>query len=564
MGVDRKAAAGVLREIAEMLELHGANPYRVRAYGNAARAVERVEGTLEELVASGEILEVKGIGRGTAGVLSELLEGRVPSALAELDDKTPAGVKELLGVPGLGPKKVRSLWRELELTSLGELEYACRENRLVELSGFGLKSQQRLLESLEFLQPSRDRRLVHQAWRTAEEVSGLLTGALQVELAGELRRGCETVGGLDLVAVGGGGPTVDELIQSHVEGLELEMDSVWSASTVDGSLLRVIEATRENVGAVLAWATGSAEHVATLQRRADSAGLRLERDGLWSGSQMVPCPDEESLYEALGCRWVPPELREDGSEVELAASSGIPDLLQADELRGVLHNHTVDSDGSASLEEMAAAAGRRRGWSFIGVADHSPAAHYANGLTADRLRDQWTRIDEANRDSQIRIIKGLEADILTDGRLDIPEGCEAGLEYVVASVHSAFSLPEEVQTERIVTAVRHPACRVLGHPTGRLLLARPGYAVDLERVLAECAEHGVAVEINASPYRLDLDSQWARRALELGITLAINPDAHSVEGLDDVRWGVSVARRAGATASHVLNCEDIEEWVRRG
>jgi DNA polymerase (family 10) len=557
--VDRKAAAGVLKQIAALLELHEENPHRVRAFSNAARAVEGIEGELAELVESGAILEVKGIGRGTAGVLAEILEGNTPAALVELNEKTPGGVKDLLGVSGLGPKKVRALWRQLDITNLGELEYACRENRLVELSGFGLKSQQRVLESLQFLQRARERRLVHQAWRTADEISALIEDAAKVEVAGQLRRGCETVGELDLV-VGGDGAELAELLRSHVEDLELDANSAWSGSTVDGLRFRMWTATPDTYGVVAVWATGSEEHLAALSARAEAMGHRLALDGLWSGARPVPCPDEQSLYEALGCQWVPPELREEGSEVELAAQGVIPDLVCEDDLRGVLHNHTLDSDGSASVEEMAAAAARHE-WSFLGIADHSPAAHYANGLSADRLRQQWARIDASSRETGPRVVKGLEADILADGGLDIPEGCEAGLEYVVASIHSGFRLSEEAQTERIAQAVRHPACRVLGHPTGRLLLARPGCAVDLERILAECAEHGVAAEINASPYRLDLDARWARRAIELGVALVISPDAHSVEGLDDTRWGVSVARRAGATADNLVNCRDIEEWI---
>ncbi len=230
---------------------------------------------------------------------------------------------------------------------------------------------------------------------------------------------------------------------------------------------------------------------------------------------------------------------------------------------GALHNHTSDSDGLATLVEMAASAAAL-GLRFLGIADHSPAASYANGLDAARLREQWRRIDELNADGgPLRLVKGLEADILSDGSLDIPEGCEAGLEYVVASVHSGFRLDEEAQTARILRAVAHPACRVLGHPTGRLLLARPGYAVDLERVLAACAEHGVAVEINASPYRLDLDWRWARRALELGLKLAVNPDAHAADGIADLRWGLAVARKAGATAADLVNCAPIEDFLAR-
>jgi DNA polymerase (family 10) len=268
------------------------------------------------------------------------------------------------------------------------------------------------------------------------------------------------------------------------------------------------------------------------------------------------------MYEIAGCQWVPPELREGENEIHMAATGALPKLPTGDDILGALHNHTTDSDGAATLEEMAGAA-RKRGWSFFGVADHSPVAAYANGVSGDRLRAQWRRIDELNvSQSPFRVVKGIEADILSDGSLDIPEGCEEGLEYVVASVHSAFRLTEEDQTERLIRAVSHPACRILGHPTGRLLLARPGYAVDLERVLTACVEHGVAVEINASPYRLDLEWHWARRAIGLGLKLVINPDAHSTDGLDDVRWGLGVARKAGATAADLVNCAPIEEFLR--
>jgi DNA polymerase (family 10) len=290
-------------------------------------------------------------------------------------------------------------------------------------------------------------------------------------------------------------------------------------------------------------------------------GLRLREDGLWLGDDRVWCEGEMAFYEALGCWWIPPELREDGDEVGMAAEGSLPALVMMDDLLGALHNHTTDSDGAASVETMAVAA-RERGWSFFGVADHSPAARYANGVDAERLRRQWRRIDELNNaDGMPRVVKGLEADVLPDGGLDIPEGCEAGLEYVVASVHSRFRMTREEQTQRLVKAVAHPACRVLGHPTGRLLLARPGYEEDLERVLSACAEHRVAVEINASPYRLDVGWRWARRALEMGVRLVVNPDAHSPEGLDDLRWGVAVARKAGATRQDLVNCADIEEFL---
>jgi DNA polymerase (family 10) len=377
-----------------------------------------------------------------------------------------------------------------------------------------------------------------------------------------VRRQTETVGSLDLVVTTGDKAAVAREIADLVGRVEEKEQGILEGVTEDGFAVRVWVATGSESAGALLRSTGSDEHMRRVAARTDAAGLNIDERGLWRNGAPIECSDESAIYHALGCQWVPPELREGEDELDRAAAGTLPDLVGPEDLLGALHNHTTDSDGAASVEEMAEAA-RSLGWSFFGVADHSPVASYANGVSADRLRDQWRRIDELNaRDSSIRIIKGIEADILTDGTLDIPEGCEEGLDYVVASVHSAFRLTEEAQTERIIRAVSHPACRVLGHPTGRLLLARPGYSVDLEKVLAACVEHRVAVEINASPYRLDLDWRWARRALALGLKLIINPDAHSTEGLEDVRWGLAVARKAGATAADLINCADIEGFLR--
>jgi DNA polymerase (family 10) len=565
MTLDTKSASRALRKIASLLEVHGENPHRVRAFANAARAVEGIDGDLEAMVTSGDILETRGIGKGTAAVLTELADGLRPSVLVDLEEKTPEGVRSLLHIPGLGPKKVRSLWRDLEVTSPGELEYACRENRLVELPGFGAKSQQRLLEAAAFHRTTRERWLVHQAWAVAgsfKEDLCAVPGIARVEIAGELRRLCDTVEILDVVVVADE-VVLEKALRNVCVDVKRVAGRLWQGRVTDGFPVRVRVTSEDQAGVALAFATGSMDHVEGLCARAANEGLRLDEDGLWSGAEPVTNGDEQRFYERLGCRWVAPELRENGDEVHQAAAGALPVLIEMDDVRGVLHNHTRDSDGMASIEMMGRAADDH-GWSFLGIADHSPAAHYANGLSAQRLKEQWRRIDAFNATApRLRIVKGLEADILGDGRLDIPDGCESGLEYVVASVHSSFRLDPDQQTERILTAVRHPACRVLGHPTGRLLLARPPYAVDLERILAACAECGVAVEINASPYRLDLDWRWARRAIELGVSLIINPDAHSIEGLDDVRWGLGVARKAGATPEHLVNCGDIDEWLNR-
>lgn len=558
MSVDRKRAAKALRRIAQLLEVHGENPFRIRAFASAARVVERLEGDLEAQVRSGEVQHLRGIGKGTAGVLAELVEGRQPAILAELMERTPPGVLDLLEVRGLGPKRVRTLWQELGVTTPGELQYACLENRLVELPGFGPATQGRLLEAAGFLLEASGRWLMDAAWSRARKVLQIVEGAstvLDVQPAGELRRGCEIVAGIELVVSAAGETTAAELARLVPLSRD-ETPGWWRVEGETGPPVRLLIADPAVFGAELLYATGSEAHLGELERRAAAGGLQLSRLGLRSEGEGVAGAGEEEIYARLGCAWIPPELREGEGEIERAASGGLPRLVRLEDLRGALHNHTTYSDGTASVEEMAAAA-MARGWSYLGLADHSPAAHYANGLDARRLRDQWERIEAWNeRHPEMRLLKGIEADILSDGRLDMPEGTEEGLDYVVASVHGGFRLSKEAQTERILSAVRYPACRVLGHPTGRLLLARPPYEVDLERILAECAGRGVMVEINANAHRLDLDWRMTRRALELGVRIIINPDAHAVDGLDDVRWGITVARKAGARPGDIVNTLD--------
>jgi len=554
--MDRKSAAKTLREIGRLMEVAGENPYRVRAFHGASRAVERAEGDFEELVASGRILDLKGVGKGTAAVLEDLVAGTRPQILLEIEEQVPAGVREMLTLPGLGPKKVRTIWQDLGAESPGELEYACRENRLVELKGFGPASQASVLEALKFYNKARERRLLHQALKRAEALKMDLLERPEVSavrVAGELRRWSETVGALTLVIAledAGDAPGV----AGSLGNAETAVEGRWLVRPDDDIPVELWFTPPFGDTDALIRATGSEDFVEALELHASELANRCD---LFKGV------DEHAVFENLGLPWVPPELRRDAESLAVARAGGIPELVEPEDFRGALHNHTNDSDGAASLEEMAVAAADR-GWRFFGVADHSPAAFYANGVDADRLREQWTRADAWNAANPgLRIVKGLEADILPDGRLDVPDGCEEGLEYVVASVHSSFRLSEEDQTRRIIAAVKHPACRVLGHPTGRLLLARSGYAVDLDRVFEACSEHGVAVEINASPYRLDLDARWARRALAQGLKLVVNPDARFIAGLDDVRWGLAVARSAGATKDDLVNCMDIDDFLSR-
>ncbi|MEJ2188872.1 MAG: helix-hairpin-helix domain-containing protein, partial [Acidobacteriota bacterium] len=459
MTLDRRTAGRTLRRIADLLEVNGGNVHRVRACANAARAVERAEGDLSELVASGEVLRLRGVGRGTAAVLEELAAGNQPAALEELLARTPSGVQELLTVPGLGPKKVRSLWRDLGVAGVGELEYACRENRLIELPGFGVKTQERLLEALSFAKKSRARRLLHDAWAGAADLKTMLEERLadevRVDVAGELRRRCETVGSFELVVTSANEEEVGRVLGQVVESATHSGPGTWDGETEGGFPVRVRVARPAEASAALLWMTGSAGHLRALTERAAAMGLSLREDGLWHGEERIGGDGEIAIYEALGCWWIPPELREDGDEVAAAVGGPALELVTIDDLLGALHNHTTDSDGAASVRDMAFAA-RARGWSFFGVADHSPTARYANGVDAERLRRQWEEIDDINaEEGMLRVVKGLEADILPDGSLDIPRGCADGLEYVVASVHTSFKMAPEEQTRRLVKAAEH-------------------------------------------------------------------------------------------------------------
>lgn len=556
MALDRKSASKVLGRIAALLEVHGSNPHRVRAMTNAARAVSRFEGNLDDALESGELESVRGIGKSTLQILGALAEGEEPVALTDLTDRTPDGLEEILGLPGIGPKRVRQLWQKLDVTNLGELEYACRENRLIDLEGFGTKTQEKVLEAIGFARQNLDRYLLSTATLEGYRIRSLVAAVGEVsgvEVVGQVRRGCETVSEIKLVVAADRSDAVRETLGEVLVDVT-RMDGTWIRGRSDASLpvsVRIVP-EREFAAAIFV-ETGSQDHIAEIDRRLLACGVERSGLTLFRGGSAIAWEDETSAYGLIGHESIPPELREGAGEIEHAVPGGRQELVSATDLLGALHNHTTYSDGVGSLEEMAQMAASL-GWRYIGIADHSAVAVYANGLDSDRLRQQMAEIDRLNaKQSKVRVLKGLEADILTDGTLDVPEECVSDLDYVVASVHSVFSLTQADQTERILRAVRHPACSVLGHPTGRLLLARPGYAVDLDAVLRECAKNGVAAEINASPYRLDLDWRWARRALELGIKLVINPDAHSPEGLHDVRWGLAVARKAGAVASDLLN-----------
>ena len=564
--MDAKEVAGVLREMAVLLELTGANPFRARAFANAARSIDSLPEDLAVLLAEGRLDRVRGIGKGIVRAVHELWETDAFADLETLRASVPAGLFDLLKIPGLGPKKVRALWQDLGITSLGDLETAAREDRLREVAGFGPAAKEKTLAGIAQLRSYSGRFLCPVAMRTAEALLARLreSGAVRsVTACGELRRRTETVAGIELVAAVASGEeeTALAMFAAVPEVAHLvERDDRRASVITGGGIPAELVAVREDEYAfAVCHATGSDAHGARLAEHASRVGLTLSERRLERQGQPLAAGTEEEVYAHLGLDWIPPELREDRGEIEAASAEALPELLTDTDLCGVFHVHTTASDGHASLAEMVQGA-RERGWDYLGVSDHSVSAFYASGLDLERIREQHREMRELARAFPgFTIFKGIESDILADGALDYDDEVLAEFDFVIASVHSRFRMPRAEMTERILTAIRHPAVAMLGHPTGRLLLTREAYAVDLEPVLAEAGRLGVAVELNANPQRLDLDWRQLPSAIAQGALIAICPDAHDVAGYDDTYLGVAAARKGWLTSENVLNCRSAEE-----
>jgi DNA polymerase (family 10) len=564
--IHRSQIAAILREVADLLELRGENPFRCRAYANGARAIEGMAEDPQDLYEAGTLGEVRGIGPGlVAGIAEIVLTGSL-ALLAELRAEFPAGVQDLLRIPGLGPKRLRVLLQQLQVDSPAALERACREGRVAALPGFGAKSQEKLLQGLASLQRYGERHLLPTARAAAGELAAHLRAhpaVGELEIAGSLRRSCETIGDLDLVVsvpLSDRDAVVAHFLAAPSVLQTIERGTTKAAAVVAGGVradLRLVEP--EEFAAALLHFTGSKEHNVELRSRAKSRGWTLNEYGLHEGERRLALASESAIYGQLGLAWIPPEAREGLGEIELAAGGPLPELVTYADLRGTLHVHTDWSDGIASLEAMALAA-EKLGWEYLGIADHSRAAAYARGLDPARVRQQWEAIDRWNAAGRRPwLFKGTECDILADGALDFDDELLLGFDYVVASVHSRFGLSREAMTARWVRAASHPCVTFLGHPTGRLLLVREPYDLDLDAVLEAARASGSIPELNANPHRLDLDWRQLRAWLAAGGTTSIHPDAHSPHGLTDVAFGIGIARKALAVPGQVLNCRSAEE-----
>ena len=550
-----KSIARRLKLTADLIELTGGNPFRARAFASGARAVERLDVPVDQLVAEGSLTEVQGIGKGLASDIGELIATGELAIAERLLQALPPGIPDVLRVRGLGVKKVRTLWNDAGVTSLDELEAAAASGRLAQLDGFGAKTVQNILASVEELRTYQGQAHLRDAYREAVVIREALRGAgLRADLAGAVRRQCNVVDTVDLVSTGS-----TEEIASALASLELAVetgaDDAIATATPLGLPVAVWKTDGMSYGRILFERTGSEAHLAAFR---EQFGEPADVD------------DENEVYRAVGLSPIPPPLREGMDELALAATGSLPELVTSQDLRGTVHNHTTWSDGAHTLRQMAEAA-RDRGLNYFGVCDHSRSLKIAHGLSIDQLAAQRNEVDALNEEYasngiDFRIFAGSEVDILTDGSMDYPNEVLSQLDLVVASVHTGFRMSVDEATARLVAAVSNPFVDVLGHPTGRLLLRRQGYPIDPEAVLDACAKHDVAVELNANPWRLDVDWTFLRAATERGVLVSINPDAHAMDGLDDTRWGVASAQKGGLTPAQSLTSKtanELAEWLTR-
>ncbi len=561
--------AGVLNELADLLEFQGANPFRVRAYRQAARTVEACPESLAERHGdpARPLTDLPGIGDDLAGKIGQLLDtGRI-DLLEQLRAELPPTVLDLLRVPGLGPKRAAQLYKELGIASLDQLREACESQRIRALKGFGAKTEETIAAGIAVAIQSQQRIL----WYEAEQIVVPLLRYLaehpaveRVEAAGSFRRGKDTVGDLDLPAVASDAAAVMDRLAAYpgVESVlargDTKMSVRYRGTQID---LRIVPA--ESFGAALQYFTGSKEHNIVLRHRAKQRGLKINEYGVFRDEQYIAGRTEDEVYAALGLPWIPPELREARREFEWADAGALPVLIATADLRGDLHAHTDWSDGLNTIAEMAEAA-RARGLSYLAITDHSQRVSMANGLDANRLRRQWDEIDRLNaRWADFKLLRGVEVDILERGGLDLPDDVLAQADWVVASVHYGQRQPREQITRRIVDALAHPAVCAIAHPTGRMLLRRDAYQVDLDAVFEAARTHGKLLELNAHPNRLDLDDLACAAAKARGVGIVVSSDAHNTDGLGVVRFGILQARRAGLTAADVANTAAWPELKRR-
>ena len=571
--MDKKDIIDLLERIGTMLEIKGENPFKVRAYYSGARTLQTMEEDLGEVIAAGRLGDIPGIGKA----LTEKIENLYTTGELEFYDKlvasVPSGLMDLLEVPGLGGKKIKALHEQLGIDSIESLTQACNAGKVAELKGFGEKTQEKILSGIKNREAYAARHLWWDARRVVDEILPELRALPQVEraeAAGSFRRGMETVGDLDFIVASSNPAPIMDWFTSMVGIAEVTAHGDTKASIrLEGGMqadLRVVPA--EQFYFALHHFTGSKDHNVRMRQKALSMGLSLSEWGLRPEEEKdasrqagtIVADSEEDVFKALGLNFVPPALREGMGEVEAAEKNELPDLLQYEDLKGCFHNHTTASDGRNSLEEIAEEADRR-GWAYLGIADHSKASFQANGLDGERLLKQVSAIHELNEGGkfQAHLFSGSEVDILSGGRLDFEDSILAQLDYVVASVHNGLSQDEETMTDRLIRAIEHPAVTMIGHLSGRLLLRREASKMKIQKIIDAALANETILELNANPMRLDMDWRHWRRAAEKGLVCCINPDAHALHHFDYQLAGVNAARKGWLTKENVFNTRPLSE-----
>ncbi len=552
-----KEIARALRETGALIELTDGNPYRARAMQAAARTLRGLDEDVVDRLQAGTLTDIDGIGDGLAADIEELIERGSFALRDELLNAVPAGLLDVLRVKGLGTKKVRVLWEELGITTLDELEDAAQRGAIKQLDGFGAKTQANILENVKLLQQYSARRRYADVYRDVQPLLSALRAlddVVEAAPTGALRRKLETISEAALIAASDAIDAVQQALAD--QGVETAAHDENHATRLDGTLpdglpLHLWVTSPSRFGTVQWVKTGSDAHRETFAATYGTPDLHA---------------DEAAVYADADLPFIPPELREDRGELQAAADDALPALITVDDLQGTLHNHSTYSDGAHSLRQMAEAA-RSMGYAYFGICDHSQSLTIANGLPPERVRAQQADIEALNDEfaaddgPPFRIFSGIESDILKDGSLDYSDKVLAAFDFVVASIHSGFSMSTEEVTERLVRAIQNPHTTILGHATGRLLLVREGYTIDHERVIEACAAHDVAIELNANPHRLDMDWRWIRSAAEQGVLISINPDAHATDELRHVRWGVAAARKGWLTADQCLNAKPLDAFT---
>jgi DNA polymerase (family X) len=571
--IQNSEVADLFNKVADLLEIEGENQFRVRAYRDAVRTVGGHPRSVAEMVEQDEDLtELPGIGKDLAGKIREIVESGKLSQVEELEKHTEPGLRELLGLPGLGRERVRELHERLGVRSLQELEEAAHDGKISELPGFGKKTEQNILEAIEQGSTTEKRVKLSVAEQVVKSLEDYLKGIKGVDkavVAGSYRRRQETVGDLDVVVASKKGrELIDNFVKyEDVQKVVSKGKTRTSVALRSGLQVDLRAVPKESFGAALLYFTGSQPHHVALRDMSLKKKLKINEYGLFKGDDRVAGNTEEEIYNKLGLAYIEPELREQRGELEAAREDNLPRLVTQKEIRGDLHSHTEATDGRNGLEEMAQAA-KERGYDYLALTDHSKRLRMVNGLDEKRLREQMEEIDRLNEEvGGITLLKGIEVDILEDGTLDLPDDVLEELDIVVCSVHHKFALSEKKQTERIVRAMQNPNANVIAHPTGRMIGSRQPYEVDMERVMEAAKENGCFLELNGNPNRLDLNDVYCKMAKEMGVTISVSTDAHSTSGLDNMRFGIGQARRGWLEKRDVINTrtlKQLKKLLKRG